>query len=86
MSAEFKLETSSSKSEDLEAESLELRARAETLNDELNKVRAESKIKVTEYKRQASAGNDNLTEILQAELADKEQELETLAARFVKKT
>merc|ERR1711937_613421 len=67
---------------ELEAESIELRSRAETLNDDLQRARSESRIKVNDYKRQASLAGENTADIFQRQLAEKETELETLNVRY----
>merc|ERR1711990_269340 len=67
---------------ELEQDSTELRQRAATLSDELEKVKAESSIKISEYKRSASQGMDTSNEIYQRQLAEKETELETIQVRY----
>ena len=53
-SAESRADEYESEKAELEQDSTELRQRAATLSDELEKVKAESSIKISEYKRSAS--------------------------------
>mgnify|MGYP000319487807 CR=1 FL=1 len=82
--AESKLSKISTQNSSLEAESAFLRTRAQTLEGDLTRARAESGIKVAEYKRQASHGAESSAEIFQRQLAEKEAELETLTARYAR--
>ena len=81
-SAEERADEATKEKGDLEVESGELRERAATLDSELNKVKAEASIKITEYKRSASQGQDTSNEIYQRQLAEKETELETIQVRL----
>ena len=81
-SAESRADEYESEKAELEQDSTELRQRAATLSDELEKVKAESSIKISEYKRSASQGMDTSNEIYQKQLADKEVELETIQVKY----
>ena len=81
-SAETRADEYESEKAELEQDSTELRQRAATLSDELEKVKAESSIKISEYKRSASQGMDTSNEIYQKQLADKEVELETIQVKY----
>ena len=82
-SAETRADEYESEKAELEQDSTELRQRAATLSDELEKVKAESSIKISEYKRSASQGMDTSNEIYQKQLADKEVELETIQVKYL---
>ena len=82
VAAETKLERATIQKTALEEECTELREQAKTINNDLTRVRTESGIKVAEYKRQASHGAENTSEIFQRQLAEKENELETLTVRY----
>lgn len=82
-SAESRADEYESEKAELEQDSTELRQRAATLSDELEKVKAESSIKISEYKRSASQGMDTSNEIYQKQLADKEVELETIQVTLI---
>ena len=80
-SAETRADEAEKEKGQLEVESGELRERAATLDSELNKVKAETSIKITEYKRSASQGQDTSNEIYMRQLQEKETELETIQVK-----